>query len=177
MDDVLADLNGWWWDRCIEAGVVFDVADRSLQTHRFGSDHIPDPVHRRLARSFLEVGHAFAEFPVIEGAQEGVTDLLDRGHDLWVCSKPLEVNHHCMDDKATWLRRYFPWLATRLILAPDKTMVHGDVLLDDAPPPFTFPQYPWAPVVFTRAFNGEGSTWGHLPHWSWGEPYHVLEEA
>jgi hypothetical protein len=49
-------------------------------------------------------------------------------------------------------------------------LVHGDLLLDDAPLLDWLPRATWRPVIFATPWNGTGSKWEHLPRWSWSEP-------
>src|SRR5690606_26027440 len=104
--------------------------------------------------------------PVTPGAQEGVDALMAVGVDVWVCTKPLEVNPTCRDEKGAWLREHFPMLEKRLIIAPDKSLVMGDILLDDAPSLEWARRATWMPVVFDAPFNRAGSIWERLPRWT-----------
>lgn len=139
------------------------------QTHRFLTGHFP----RRQANSIrwhIDNAHWFRDLPVTAGAQEGVQEMLDVGWDVWVCTKPLEANVWCRDDKAAWLREHFPMIPEpRLILASDKSMILGDILLDDAIKPSWVPRAHWAPVTFLRPFNGPGTEHHFGYDWTWGD--------
>jgi 5'-nucleotidase len=120
----------------------------------------------------------FYDLPVVEGAVEGMKRLAEAA-DVWVCTKPLEANHYCRDGKAWWVHRHLgPEWESRLIIAPDKSMVRGDILLDDAINLDWLPRASWQPVVFPAPFNGDGSDWSCLPRWTWGDPIeHLLDYA
>lgn len=153
LDGPLADFDAHFWERCHAEGWAFDIDHPSHQRHRYFTDHIPDRAHRRAARAMVDAPGWFRHLPVTPGAREGVTAFIDAGIDLWVCTKPLEVNPTCRDDKAAWLADHFPELVDRLIIAPDKSMVHGDVLLDDAPKLEWFHRATWEPVIFDAPYN------------------------
>jgi 5'-nucleotidase len=170
MDGPLADFDVHFHDRARALGHEFDVAGPHLQTARYFTDHIVDPWARKEARRMIDSSGWFASLPVTPGAVEGVAQLLDAGVDVWVCTKPLEVNPTCRDEKGAWLREHFPMLERKLIIAPDKSLVRGDVLLDDAPKLDWIGQATWIPVIFAAPFNGAGSEWDGLPRWSWGDP-------
>jgi 5'-nucleotidase len=170
MDGVLADFDLHFWNRCTAEGYVFDVDHHLDQRHRYFTDHIPDSEHRQAARLMVDSEGWFRDLPVIPGAVEGMDALCSAGLDVWVCSKPLDSNPTGRDEKAAWLTEYFPDFAERLILAPDKSMILGHVLLDDAPKLPWLERASWDAVVFAQPFNGPGSKWGHLPHWTWGDP-------
>jgi 5'-nucleotidase len=174
MDGPLADFDGYFWDTVKELGVESVNADRYTQSRRFATDHITNPAERKFLRWMIERTRWFAELPVTDGAVEGVEALLDAGLDIWVCTKPLDANSHCRDDKAQWLRKHFPSLSDKLIIAPDKSLIRGDVLLDDAPHLGWLGRAVWRPVIFPSTYNRGGSDWGHLPAWGWGDPVHDL---
>lgn len=174
MDGPLADFDRHFYQRCLELGYEFDVDGLDGQRHRFFTEHMVDAVHKREARKLVDSAGWFEGLPVTPGAQEGVRELLDAGHDVWVCTKPLEVNPTCRDAKGAWLREHFPELERKLIIAPDKSLVRGDILLDDAPHLRQIAEAVWRPVVFTAPYNGEESEWAHLPHWTWGDPLEEL---
>lgn len=174
MDGPLADFDKHFYETCVELGYEFDVAGPHEQKHRFFTEHMVDRVHKREARKMVDSAGWFENLPVTPGAQEGVQELLDAGVDLWVCTKPLEVNPTCRDAKGAWLREHFPELERKLIIAPDKSLVRGDYLLDDAPHMKWVERAMWEAIVFTAPYNGEGSEWEHLPHWSWSDGVDLL---
>lgn len=172
MDGPLADFDRHFFDVANAKGFRVDC-DPSTQTCRFATDHVIDTQERNEMRRTINNTRWFRELPVTEGAFEGVERLLalqDAGEvEMWVVSKPLEANPFCRDDKAAWLSEHFPGLTGRLILAPDKSIVHGDILLDDAPHTEWMSRAHWTPVIFTAPWNGDGSKWGHLPFWDWDD--------
>lgn len=170
MDGVLADFERHAYDGARELGCTFDIAGLHEQTSKYCTDHIPNRRERKVARTMIESPGFFETLPVMPGAIEGARELIAAGIDVWVCTKPLETNPTCRDAKGAWLRRYLPELEHKLIIAPDKSIIVGDILLDDAPNPSWFPIAPWRPVVFAAPYNGAGSAWEHVPSWTWGEP-------
>lgn len=177
MDGPLADFDRHFWGRFQHFG--FDVDGFEQQRHRYFTDHMVDPVQRAVARGVVDSSGWFRALPVTAGAQRGVDGLLSAGHDVWVCTKPLDENLTCRDEKYAWLREHFPMLASKMIVASDKSMVRGDVLLDDAPAVewLRSGRSVWRPVIFTAPFNGVGSLWEGVPHWTWGDPLEDLVGA
>jgi 5'-nucleotidase len=121
-----------------------------------------------MARAMVDAPGWFGSLPVTPGATDGVARLLDAGVDVWVCTKPLEVNPTCHHDKFHWLNRHFPALAERLVICPDKSLMRGAVLLDDAPKPHWFKVALWEPVIFPAPFNA--SQFDGVRRWSWSDP-------
>lgn len=169
MDGPLAGFDQHFFKVASHYGFELSYEGPTTQTNRFATDHVVQPHQRSAMRRMIEGSRWFRELPVTEGAQEGVEALLATGVEVWVVTKPLEANPFCRDDKAHWLSANFPDLSKRLILTPDKSLVHGDVLLDDAPHPDWLDRASWKPVIFTAGYNGDGSKWGHLPFWDWSD--------
>lgn len=167
MDGPLADFDLHFWDRCNAEGYEFDVPHYSQQQHRYFTEHIPDKAHRKSARAMVDSAGWFRGLPVVRGAREGVDRLLDAGLDLWVCTKPLEVNPTCRDDKGAWIEEHFPELLHRLIITPDKSMVRGDVLIDDAPKPAWFSRATWQPLIYDLPFNRYDPAYVGLCRFTW----------
>lgn len=167
MDGPLADFDWAFWDACTVRGFTFDIDTHEDQRHRYFTEHIPDRNERRRARAMVDAAGWFRHLPVTPGAEEGVEALLAEGFDVWVCTKPLEANRTCLNDKHAWLVEHFPALSDRLITAPNKAMIHGTVLLDDAPKPEWFAAATWEPVIFPAPFNA--ASYPDLRRWTWGQ--------
>jgi 5'(3')-deoxyribonucleotidase len=73
-----------------------------------------------------------------------------------------------------WINWFFPSLKDKVIMAPKKSLVHGSILLDDAPALDCVNTSSWIPVVFSDAFNGPGTKWAHFEHWTWGDDVQKL---
>lgn len=174
MDGPLADFDRHGWEVCQDRGWSFDVPDHEHQTARYFTDHMPNKHERRWARELIESSGWFDSLPPTPGAIDGARELIEAGFDVWVCTKPLEANPTCRDDKGRWLRRHIPELEHKLILTPDKSMVVGAILLDDAPKMEWLPRSTWKPVIFDAPFNGLQSEWGGLIRFRWGDPLSYL---
>lgn len=179
MDGPLADFDGHFWRRCLDRGITFDIESPDDQRHRYFTEHIPNRRERRWARDMVDQAGWFADLPVTRGAQDAVAELVER-FDVWVCTKPLTVNPTCLNDKHAWLVDHFPVLADRMITAPDKSMIHGTVLIDDAPKPEWFARASWRPVIFGAPFNGPSQMLEYLGltriSWDYPEAIGVLTE-
>ena len=175
MDGPMADFDLAIWTNLRPIyDLQFDIPNLAAQRHRFLTDHL-DKFDASLLRYHIDTDpHWFSHLPVTHGAVEGVSRLEER-FDVWVCTKPLEVNPGCRDGKQRWIDRHFPTLSKKLIMAPDKSMIHGAVLLDDAPKlAWIDDNQPWRPMVYRLPWNGPDSVWGHLPRWDWTDDVDVL---
>lgn len=171
-DGPLSDFDRRFYELCVAQEFPMhggDVhAEAPCAEHRFLTDCL-EPEHSRLARKIVNESRWFLELPPVDGAVEGMAALAEVA-DVWIVTKPLEANPNCRDDKAAWIRHYLgaEW-ERRLILAPDKTLVRGDVLVDDAIKREWIPRAEWLPVCFPTSWNGEGSQWSDLARWTWAD--------
>jgi 5'-nucleotidase len=80
-----------------------------------------------------ELPGAYLEMDPIPGALEGVRSLIGMGHEVWLATKPPTGIPDAYADKVKWVLRHLPELKRRIILTHDKSLLLGDVLIDDRP--------------------------------------------
>lgn len=176
MDGPLADFDRAYFDNNAKHGITMDVTFEN-QRHRYASKHIPDEYERKAATDFVNAPGWFRSLPPTPFAIEGFHKL-NQHFDVWICTKPLESNPTCRDEKAAWVVEHLgPQYERRLIITPDKSLIRGTILLDDAPKPEWLLRAMWHPVIFPAPWNGEGSAWQHLPRWHWNDGIQILKEG
>ena len=95
----------------------------------------------------------YKEMRPIPGAIDAVVEMAEQ-HDVWLCSSPEVLNASCESDKKTWVRLYMgDYWANRLILTKDKTMVRGDLLIDDRPDVGGIMEPEWEHILFSQPYN------------------------
>jgi 5'(3')-deoxyribonucleotidase len=151
MDGVLADFDAQLWDET--RLTVAWPEEAFLRGRRFCTDYLSSNADRALIRRHIESTGFFWRLPVIAGAQEGVAALEDAGADVWVVSKPLTASESCASDKYSWVAEHFPSLREKVILAPNKSLVQGTILLDDAIKDREEEVAEWAAVHYSYAHN------------------------
>ena len=97
----------------------------------------------------------YRDLPVVEGAQEAVEGLLGAGVHVVVCTAPSLKNPTCASDKIAWLADHFPDLREQFTVVKDKTMVRGDLLVDDKPSVTGFLTPSWRHVRFVTRHHRE----------------------
>lgn len=169
MDGVLADFDAKFFALCRDAGWPMHCT-LETQCHRFATDCMTDKEQARRAREIVNAPGWFVDLPVIDGAIEGFHELAEHA-EVWICTKPLAANLECVGEKLSWVARHLGAAWTdRVITAPDKSMIRGDLLLDDAIKLDWLHRASWAPVRYPTPWNGIGSRWENLPAWRWGDP-------
>lgn len=177
MDGVVADFDKALWDAAAERGWELSINDRSEQRHYYMSEHFVQKWQIKSMLRLIERTNFFKHLPEVPGAVDGVNALVAAGHDVWFCTKPLEANPHCRDDKAYWIRKRWPELESKLIITPNKSLIRGDILLDDAINPDWAAEAEWAPVLFRQPYNGPGTKWEAWPKWDWQDGIDALMAA
>lgn len=130
MDDVLFD----WSDR-LRQGML---ADRLLAPHvdrprdTFDCYAGLDEDEREAMHDVLRAPFFYQFLRPLPGALEALRASEEAGHENFIVTTPWLANPHCTSEKVTSVREHLgeKWVK-RLVLTHDKTIVDGDVLLDD----------------------------------------------
>jgi len=96
----------------------------------------------------------YRNLPPIPGAVDAVMELLAAGHDVRIYTSPLTAYRNCVSEKYEWVEQHFGLdFVARLIVTKDKTIVHGDILVDDKPDVTGTRSPDWRHVVFDQPYN------------------------
>ncbi|MFH1065362.1 MAG: 5'-3'-deoxyribonucleotidase [Nanoarchaeota archaeon] len=96
----------------------------------------------------------FISLKPIEGGLEAITEMKTAGHEVFICTSPLTYYHNCVLEKYQWIDRHFgtAWIK-RIILTQDKTVVSGDILIDDKPEIHGTAVPSWEHVLYDQPYN------------------------
>ncbi|MCD0506228.1 5'-3'-deoxyribonucleotidase [Bordetella petrii] len=117
------------------------------------------------------------DLPPVPGALEAYRELLALGMDVRICSSPLHQFENCVAEKYLWVERHLGRPATeRLILTRDKTLVRGDLLIDDKPHIEGAVRPSWRHIVYDAPYNRQAAgrprlTWSNWRNVLAGELY------
>jgi 5'-nucleotidase len=165
MDGVQAYLETEFWDRWALAHP--DLPQRSDIAHttfvlgnRFGGKYVDE------INEVLDADGFFADLAPLAGAVEAMNAMLDLGWDVRVVTAPLLTNRTCASDKFEWqaLVNGAQWPA-RTIITRDKTLVRGDILIDDKPTIVGMLTPTWRHVVFDQPYNQHAESPYRLAGW------------
>lgn len=74
----------------------------------------------------------FLELEPLPDALEALKEL-GMFYDLYILTRPSIYNTHCYSEKAEWIKKHLGFdMLNKLILSPDKSLLKGDFLVDDA---------------------------------------------
>lgn len=123
--------------------------------------------HQQLSQIYASKGF-FAALPPIKDGIAAAKCLLAAGHDVRICTSPIQDYRYCVTEKFDWVCQHLgeEWLH-RVILAKDKTWIRGDILIDDKPQitGSLIPQ--WQHWIYDQPYN---RTQNNLHRVCWSQP-------
>lgn len=164
-DGVLADFERGFYGAWQAGG----QSHKALPLEDRRSFYVRDdyPAHLREAVEAIYTAPGFyRSLPPIAGAIESVKALLALGHDVRICTSPLNAYRHCVLEKYEWVERHLgSESVARIIVTKDKTLIHGDVLIDDKPQITGICTPTWRQLLFDQPYNrhvgGVRMTWAN----------------
>jgi 5'-nucleotidase len=132
-DNVLADFDGGflaaWRETHPDAPFIPHSQRRAWNVR----DDLPAE-HQAAAVALYSREGFFGNLAPIAGGREALFAMLDLGWDVRICTSPIREYRHCVAEKFAWVEAHLgsEWL-DRIVLTADKTLVHGDWLIDDKP--------------------------------------------
>jgi len=147
-DGPLADLEQGFldaWQLAFPNEVFVPLEER---TARFVDQDYP-PHLRAQVQWILHQPGFYLNLPAVPGSIEAVYELLDLKHEVFICTTPLPAFEHCVLEKYLWVQKHLGRNFTRkLIFTRDKTLVRGQVLIDDNPEIGGLETPEWEHVIF-----------------------------
>lgn len=164
VDDTIADFSGTVLTRLAETLPASHIPPLATITTFELELSFPAEVRPTIRSTFRAPGFC-RDLPPLPGAVDALHALVDAGADVRLLTAPLSVAS-CPSDKWQWVERHLGADFTRrLILAKDKTLVRGDLLVDDKPHISGSLTPAWTHVRFTQPWNA-GIPGPRLDRWS-----------
>ena len=90
----------------------------------------------------------------IEGGIKALGELKKMGHDVFLCSSPLTAYRNCVLEKFEWVEFHLgkEWV-DNIILSMDKTMIKGDLLIDDRSDIQGCDIPSWEHILYNQPYN------------------------
>jgi len=127
--------------------------------------------HRDAFAAAMAARFFYRDLDPIPWAVDALREIVAAGHEVFICSTPDSTNQHCASDKIAWIRQHLgdDWVK-RIILTHDKTLVHGDILIDDKPNVTGAHTPSWEHVLFAAPYNTHITDRRRITDWlSWQE--------
>lgn len=164
LDGVIADfelgfLNSWRKKYPQE----FYVPLKKRQAFKIRDDY-PEELGNRVKGIYFKEGF-FKSLPEIPGSIQTIKKLSEGGHQVFICTNPMSGHITCVMEKFEWVREKLgPEWDKRIIVTEDKTLVFGDILIDDKPKIVGLKKPKWKLVLFDQPYNRQGKG---LPRITW----------
>ncbi|KAG8433364.1 hypothetical protein GDO86_017590 [Hymenochirus boettgeri] len=158
MDGVLADFEGGFLKKYrvrYPSEPYINLEDRRgfWVSEQYGN---LKPGLCKKAISIWEAKDFFLDLHPIPGAVAAVKEMADlENTDVFICTSPIKHYQHCPYEKYAWVEKHLGHkFLERIILTRDKTVVSGDLLIDDRPDIIGAERNPtWEHILFTACHN------------------------
>ena len=153
MDNVIADFDERISEVLKANHPEISVIPLEQRTTFYIRDQYPEEHHPALESIYLGKGF-YRNLPIIEGSLEALEYMLTLGHDVRICTRPLLRNPYCVQEKYEWVDENLikEWLH-RVVISKDKTIVKGDLLIDDKPEIKGIEIPSWEHILYTQPYN------------------------
>ena len=143
------------------------LLDERVLTHFHTENEFDLSLRDQIAKLSDEDGF-FEDLEPVEGAIEALKEMDAAGYKVFICTSPKKFYHnpHCAGNKHRWVMNHLgkEW-TERVILTRDKTLVHGDVLIDDKPEIEGVAVPSWRHVYFDQPYNRSNANRVRLTSW------------
>lgn len=119
--------------------------------------HVRDDYPKELEKdveSIITSPGFFQNLPLIPMAKEAIIKMEALGYEVFICTRPISKYENCVLEKYHWIEHNLGYEWTqKLIVAKDKTLIYGDILIDDRPQHLGLKKPTWTHVLFDRPYN------------------------
>lgn len=152
MDNVIADQRAGFYRVLSQRYPEIELPPQESITSFDFENAFPERYRELVLSVRLEKGF-FRSLPAVDGAIEGLRMLAD-GHDVFIVTAPTWEWRYCVPEKYAWVEEKLgrDWMG-RMILTRDKTLVRGDILIDDSPAVKGVLHPTWEHMVFAQPYN------------------------
>lgn len=154
MDGVIADWGAEYGRQLDKFGEEAAAMPRHHEQKTFNLNAGRSKREREIIAEVLNAPDFYANLRPITGAITALRQAAKQGHDIRFVTSPWVSNPRCASDKLNWIVRYYGarW-GQRVVITTDKTLVHGDILIDDKPEVTGATTPSWEHVLFTQPYN------------------------
>jgi 5'-nucleotidase len=153
MDGVIADFDGEFLQRYRRRYPDKLYYPFEQRTEFYVKDQYPEELKPLVAEILLEPTF-FRDMMPMDGAMEALLEMEAVGLEVFICTSPFTTYQNCVLEKYQWVESYLgsEWV-NRIILTKDKTLVRGDILIDDKPEITGVDVPNWEHILYDRPYN------------------------
>jgi len=174
MDGVIADWGHAYGESLDRYGDAAARIPRHQDQRSFNLNEGRTPEERAIIAAVMVEEGFYSRLEPIPGAKQALKAMVRAGHDVRIVTSPWVSNPTCASDKLNWIvRHYGSHWGARVVITADKTLVHGDVLIDDKPEVTGVAEPSWEHILFDQPYNRDVTGRRRLTDWAaWR---HVVE--
>lgn len=153
MDGVIADFEGGFLKLWREAHPNKPFIPIEQRTTFYLAEQYSTDL-KDYVREIFSSPNFFRSLEPINGGIEALNELKKVGHEVFICSSPLTSYRNCVLEKYEWIETHLgkEWV-NNIILSKDKTMIKGDLLIDDRPSVKGCDTPSWEHIVYDQPYN------------------------
>ena len=155
MDGVLVD-----WDKGFH-NVWQDRAAINREQSYFMENCVETDAHSNEAVDIYHQKDFFVSLPPMEGSIKALKSMqYQYNFQVYLCTSPVLSSRYCLQEKADWVALHLgaEWLS-RMIFTSEKSLVRGDVLIDDKPRHLMKPtSTSWIHILYDQPYNHSNSS-------------------
>ncbi len=153
MDGVLADFEAGFikqWQSQYPEKAFIPIEERKTF---YLFEQYPEDL-RHFVPTIYNAPRFFLDLEPIPGGIEAMNEMKQLGIEVFICTSPLLVYDYCVGEKFKWVDTYLgPEWVHRIVLTSDKTIVHGDILIDDRPSVSGVAAPTWEHILYDQPYN------------------------
>lgn len=154
IDGTVADWGKRYGELLDEYGPEAANIPRHHEQHSFNLNEGRNTEEKKIIKQIMNDPRFYSELEPIRGAKTVLRAMLKRGHDVRFVTSPWVSNPTCASDKLNWVvKHYGAHWGQRVIITTDKTLVRGDVLIDDKPEITGAADPEWVHVLYSQPYN------------------------
>lgn len=116
-------------------------------------ENYPEGLEKDIETVFSTPGF-FENLDIIPGSKEALAKMKALGHEVYICTSPVSKYENCILEKYHWVSKNLGYEWTKkMIVTKDKTLVFGDILIDDKPEHTGLKKPVWKHVLFEALYN------------------------
>lgn len=169
MDDVIADFNKGFLEKWKEKYPDKPyVPLEEMATFQIENSY-PEEI-RPLIRELCEAPGFIKSLQPIEGGLEALKELEKLVDKVFICTSPLKNYKNCVLEKYEWVDMHLgkEWV-NKVVLTRDKTLIHGDILIDDNPKIKGTLTPSWEHIIYSQPYNKNETSKRRLTWRDWRE--------
>lgn len=117
------------------------------------TEDYPFKLNKKIQRIYCAKSF-FLNLPLIRGSKKALKEIEALGHDVRICTSFISRNTYCLYEKQQWIERHFGHeYVKKALFVKDKTLIKGDLLIDDKPEITGLRAPEWEHIIFDAPYN------------------------